>query len=99
MIIVIDDDGLRAIVEDGDEAPVVREAIGAPVGRASSIEPIATGPKEGWWTVDFSHLSVSTGDPKFACCLANTFARRADAIAAEVEWLKANFLGLPTAQE
>jgi hypothetical protein len=99
MIITIEDGVLRAIVEDTDEAPIVQEAIGAPVVRASSIEPITEGEYAGWWKVDFHHLAKATGDPKFAFCLPQPFISRKEAIAAEVAWLKTNFLGLSESKE
>lgn len=99
MIITIEDGVLRAIVEDADEAPIVQEAVGAPVVRASSIEPIVDGEYAGWWRVDFHHLARLTGDEKFAFCLPTPFASRKEAIAAEVAWLKANFLGLTDSKE
>lgn len=99
MIITIEDGVLRAIVEDGDEAPMVQEAIGAPVFRASSIEPITEGEYKGWWKVDFHHLAKETGDPRFACSLPQPFVSRKEAIAAEIAWLKTNFLGLSDSKE
>jgi hypothetical protein len=77
MIISIDrNGGVRAIYSDGFNW----QALGKPlIQRASQVEP----DQLGLWYVD---LTLSNG-PKIG-----PFARRADAIAAEIAWLEKNRL-------
>ncbi len=60
---------------------------GATPRRASRVEAVADGPHAGEFYVDFSPLG-----PAYQFCLGQTFARYRDAVAAEVAWLKANWL-------
>jgi hypothetical protein len=49
--------------------------------------------------VDFSPLADVTNNNVYRCCLLPTFAKRADAIAAEIKWLEANYVDKVTETE
>jgi len=55
---------------------------GAVQRRASRVEVIPDGPQKGRFHVDFSPLGE-----EYRFCLAQTFVRYRDAVAAEVAWL------------
>jgi hypothetical protein len=55
--------------------------------RASSVESVPAGPQRGNWFVDFSALG-----PGYELCLLQTYRKRAEALAAEVAWLRQNWL-------
>ena len=94
MIITAHDGELRAILEDHQDVPELCRDLGAFPDRASSIELVRSGRFRGYWYVDFSPLADSLADPTFNCCLVQCFRTRAEALAAEVQWLKINFLGV-----
>jgi hypothetical protein len=56
---------------------------GAVPRRASTVEPIQSGPQAGKWVVDMSPLG-----PEFEYCLARPFDTRREALAAEVAHLE-----------
>lgn len=60
--------------------------------RASRIEVIEGGAKAGEFFVDFSLLADYTGDDRHRCCLTHTFRAYKEANAAEVVWLKENYI-------
>lgn len=94
MIITIHNGEIRGIVENHTDTPGLCQDLEAYPQRASDVLAVTSGPKAGWWYVDFSPLVELTGDVEFGCCLVECFRTRQAAIEAEVQWLKRNFLGL-----
>lgn len=84
------DGEVRTVFSDA-AAPVLRR-LGAFPQRASRVEVIADGPHRGLFHVDFSLLAGITGRSDHAVCLARPFATHAEAVAAEVAWLRQNWI-------
>lgn len=65
---------------------------GAVPKRASQVFVVEHGPRRGRFAVDFSPLGEG-----YAFCLAVTFARYDEAVAAEQRWLTGNYVLAPEA--
>lgn len=84
-------DGRTRAIWSDDRASTLR-ATGSTPRRASRVEAITEGPHRGLFSVDFTLLSEITGDPRHAVCLARPFERHDAAVAAEVAWLRDNYI-------
>lgn len=60
--------------------------------RASRVEVIQEGKHRGRFHVDFSLLAEMTGKVEHRACLTETFDSYQEAVAAEVEWLRVNYV-------
>lgn len=94
------DGDVRCIVTDNNARR--ERSQGLRFTRASNVEVAVDGDgKEvgsSLYCVDFTRLSEFTGRNEFAVCLLNLFETHGDAVKAEVEWLKTNYImeGLST---
>jgi hypothetical protein len=95
--VVIDDTGRMRFVFDDDLAALIPAGYVCPIRRASHVEPTA----DGKWTADMrpafldlmteaqrGALGGSEGDEWWKALTLGPFATRAEALAAEVAWLK-----------
>lgn len=64
----------------------------AEIKRASRVEVVEVGPNCGRFYVDLSLLSELSGNPELCVCLVDTFDTHTAAVAAEVEFIKRNWL-------
>lgn len=60
--------------------------------RASRVEVIEDGPNSGRFGVDFTLLAEATGDERYRVCLTKAYDRYDEAVAAEVAWIRNNYL-------
>jgi hypothetical protein len=79
---------MRAIVDDTIDV----RTLGALPRRASRVEVVECGPHRGKYHVDMSLLADISGNDTHRVCLLPTYVRYRDAIAAEIAWLRANWL-------
>jgi hypothetical protein len=84
-------DGEVRAVWGRENAPLLRNAQAMPQ-RASRVEVVEEGRHRGRFYVDFSPLAVVTGRPEYQTCLIATFDSHEEAVAAEVDWLRRNWL-------
>lgn len=85
------DGNVRAVWSDG-EASFFRGQLNAVPHRASHIEVVESGPRQGCFHVSFAPLHAATQLPWAACCLRETFDNYEDARRAEIVWLQANYV-------
>lgn len=81
-IAILDDGSIRKLFDPSDVSE-----LGAYPKRASQVEGIETGAQRGRFYVDFSRLG-----PEYRYCLVETFASHEQAVAAERDWLRANWI-------
>lgn len=84
-------DGSKRAIWSDQVAPLFRPADIIPE-RASRVEVIRAGKRRGEFHVDFSLLAEVTQDPSYAVCLVKTYDSYPAAVAAEVDWLRENFI-------
>lgn len=75
-----------------DEIPLRQILPGVMPQRASRVEVIPEGPHRGKFHVDFTLLAEMTGNDDYRVCLARPFDSYKEAVAAEVEWLRVNYV-------
>lgn len=86
--IVIEPDGTAVFIYNDELAGLLAEGV-AEVTRASNVEPMIG----GGWEADMRPVAGEAG-PVLRGADGKGFALRADALAAEVEWINANILGV-----
>lgn len=60
--------------------------------RASRVEVIEAGPNSGRFGVDFTLLAEATSNEQYRVCLVRAYDRYDEAVAAEVAWIRDNYL-------
>lgn len=75
-----------------DRSAALFRATGSRPKRASRVEVIEDGPNSGRFGVDFTLLAEATGNEKYRVCLTKAYDRYDEAVAAEVAWIRDNYL-------
>jgi hypothetical protein len=84
-------DGTATAIWNDATSQILRKAGSVPK-RASRVEAIDSGPHRGKFYVDMTLLATLAEDTSLEVCLVQTFENYADAITAELQFIRANWL-------